>query len=165
MKIEIFLQLYESRLDAYVSRFIRSYRLQNDMFADLRQTALLSALTSLSYWRANAGRNAFNFCAPAMLKAMRRLVRSELRSIGKRVCLSDAPVSRCKRSETCMGADILDLRRVLYSDPKPQQLVRFIATALSPASGGDLARADGLSRQAFYKRQKGSRERLLSSLG
>lgn len=171
MDFNSFLEKYGSRINAYVSRFRKAWRLPTDFEDDLRQAAHIGAWGALPYWREGIGhKSAFNWCAGPMRRNMERALRSHH---GYKPCGSEAIREVCSeyvegeyQADMGLGAEeTIDLKRILMADRKPAHVVRFIATALSPASGADIARASGISRQAVCISVRQTRKRLRMAMG
>lgn len=171
LEFESFLSLYASRIKSYVSRFRRAFRLPLDIEADLLQAAHIAIWKNLPYWREFEGnKSAFNWCAGPIRAAMEKTVRAHL---GAKPCgKARIPIPTAEYIEGAHESDpgiaiedYIDLKSVLTTDPKPQHVVRFIATALSPASGADIARSYGISRQAVCISVSKTRNRLRLAMG
>lgn len=184
MKIEQFLAENRSRLTAYAATYCRRFRLPVDMEGDLFNAAVIGAMGALPYWKESLGadgakarssKSVFNWCAGPMRREMERAMRSHLgykpNSKGEiaRVCdafhddLGDGVQLSAMTVEAKM-ADVCELRRLLRTTPRTPHLVRFLAVALSPAGGADLARAQGVSRQAICVSVKQARRDLKAAL-
>lgn len=171
MDFEGFIRLYGRRLESYVSKFRRAWKLPADYQDDLRQAAYLGALGALPYWKdIPGGKSAFNWCAGPMRSHMERALRS---FHGLKPC-GTGPINgfATEYIEGDYSADVglgaeetIDLKRILLADRKPAHVVRFIATALSPASGADIARASGISRQAVCISVSQTKKRLRMAMG
>jgi DNA-directed RNA polymerase specialized sigma24 family protein len=144
------------------------------MLPDLEQAALIGALKALPYWRADGGKSVFNWCAGPMKREMMKVVRSHF---GYRPCGSDEIRDVCDSFDDSEGVEEvpgyltldleerIDLKRILANDPKPQHVLRFIASTLSPSSGADLARGENISRQAICSSNRRTRQRLREAFG
>jgi DNA-directed RNA polymerase specialized sigma24 family protein len=171
MTFEEFVQSEGVRLESYVLRFGRRFSASASLLADMRQEAHLAAFRALPYWKPKSGnKSAFNWCAGPMRRAMEKALRREL---GLRPC-STGPIRDMRREyddARFLGPTLpdmesrLDLQRALVNDRKPAQIMRLIMTALSPMSGADLARDEGISRQAVNLSARRARSRLRLALG
>lgn len=189
VNFEQFLAAEGRRLENYIQRFAWSFGLSGSILHDLRQEAHLAAFRALPYWRAATSldpaiwadegatqatdrdlrKSVFNWCAGPMRRAMERTVKREFgqRPYGK------AAIRDFRRAfdDTRMAApigppieDAIDLRRALAADRKPKQLLRFVAAALSPMAGAELAKAEGISRQAVNLSARRAKARLRVAL-
>lgn len=171
MTFDEFYRIYAGRIDAYVKRYSRAVRAPDGLDDDLRQACYLAAFRVLPYWKdMKGGLSAFNWCAAPMKAAMEKTLRSSLgyKPSGK------APLKRITGEyiEGCHEAnnglsfeETYDLKRILSADKKPQHVLRFIALALSPRSGAELARDSGISRQAIFLANAKTRKRLRMAMG
>lgn len=171
MTFDEFMSKYRQRLDSYVSRFCKAFRLPGDLRDDLYQAAQIGVLLQIPSWRDYiGGKSAFNWCATAIRREMEQTVR---RHHGLKIRSMDPiPRDSLEFEETmavdrgyCTIDETLDLKRALTADRKPAHIVRFIATALSPASGADIARFHGISRQAVCMSVSQTRKRLRLAMG
>lgn len=170
MSFEAFMVLYGARLDAYAKRYLTAFHLPGHLLEDLQQAARLAVWRSLPSWREyEGGKSAFNWCAMAMRRAMEETMRRhhgiKIRSaqaipFETLELVDDMAVDR----NYVAAAENMDLKRLLLADKKPAHIVRFIATALSPASGADIARSAGISRQAVCLSVAQTRKRLRSAM-
>lgn len=171
MDFEQFYSSHKKRLVSYVSRFRHAWRLPDDIQDDLMQSALLAVWQTIPSWRSyDGGMSAFNWCAGPMRQAMERSMRlyHGVKPRGK----SPIPLAAVEYIEGSHAnetgpsiEETIDLKRILTADKKPQHVVRLIAVALSPASGGDVARASGISRQAVFISNSQTKKRLRLALG
>ncbi len=178
MEFEAFLKLYDLRVKSYVSKFRKAWRLPHDLQQDLYQVSLLAVWKNLPYWKSELsegreGLSAFNWCAGPMRRAMEAAMKSHhgLKPFSGAIRDDSIPtfveLENTHTTDNSMThlEDTIDLKRLLQADPKPSHVVRFIATALSPASGADIARAHGISRQAVCISVSKTRKRLRSAWG
>lgn len=173
MDFSHFLAIHASRLESYIRRFARAFRISGESLADLRQEAHLAAFRALPYWRdISGGKSAFNWCAGPMRRAMEKSIRREY---GMKPCSTDTiydrrvPYDDSKTGEklgvaTAGTDDILDLKAALASDHNPAQIRRLLMSAFSPASGGALARASGISRQSMWASNHRAKVRLMARM-
>lgn len=171
MTFDEFLALYSQRLNSYVFRYRKQFRLPIHLQEDLRQGAQIAVWRQIGSWRAyEGGRSPFNWVAPHIRRAMEEIMRRhyglKIRSAQSLPLQSLEYDDSMVRDETYKAAEeTLDLRRILTADKKPAHVVRFIATALSPASGADIARKYGISRQAVCMSVSQTRKRLRLAMG
>jgi DNA-directed RNA polymerase specialized sigma24 family protein len=173
MDFDAFMASNASRLESYIRRFARAFRLSGESLSDLRQEAHFAAYRALPYWRAiPGGKSAFNWCAGPMRRAMEKAVRREY---GQKPCSSDAirdrraPYDDSKTGERLLGLsagldEIIDLKAALASDHNPGQIQRLLMSAFSPASGGALAKASGISRQSMWASNHRAKVRLMARM-
>lgn len=177
MEFAEFLKTEGNRLEAYISRFARQFGLSDDSKGDLRQEAHLAAFRALQYWRPGNGadesfprKSAFNWCAGPMRRAMETAIKREFGQLPygrEKICDKRAEFNEAHYSvrPAYTIEESIDLRRAIVNDRKPQQIVRLIMTALSPASGADIARDARISRQAISVSNRKAKARLRAALG
>lgn len=171
LEFEAFLKIYAARTKSYISKFRRAFGLPLDFEQDLTQAAHIAIWKNLPYWREFEGnKSVFNWVCGPMRRAMEKTMRGYrgAKPCGKKPLLNlESEYIEGMHLGDC-GLDIestIDLKRILLADKKPQHVVRFIATALSPASGADIARANGISRQAVCMSVSRTRKRLRMAMG
>jgi DNA-directed RNA polymerase specialized sigma24 family protein len=166
-----FRRIWGKKLLYYVGRYSARIGAGPEARRDLEQTAWVAAWVSLKGWKADGGRNPFQWVAPSVRTAMWREWRKMNGQRGRgSVWVSPArfePVGAATLVDEGYErvADVLDLRRVCSTYPRPQALVRFVMLALSPASGADLGRTVGVSRRYISAQRRTVRAELAGAMG
>lgn len=168
MDFQQFLDMFEKRVNSYVSRQRYRFRLPSSYIDDLRQAAYLGILEALPRWSPSGGMSAFNWCAGPMRRQMERVIRSYL---GMKPCSvselksEDMPLTGCEVAISPNIENVIDVRRLIESDSNQKHVARFVISVLSPSSGGDLARAENITRQGINWTNQLTKKRLRAAYG